>query len=728
MNYSTWMTTLYQNTAQSNTLLQNICFPATHDSGTYDLQNELTDDQDPAMAAMVNFIYQEANKISSYPILSTIIPNPLEWICDNIYSTILGLSQTTTQTIAQQLAAGIRCLDLRVKYNSADGCFYTFHGLLGSNMTEILGDIQSFLQSTSGEIVVVNMGHFLDFPGDSVTEYANFENLVTSYLGDYAYSYEGFYEPVLQQYEIKNDFLQQSYQAIVTANGTQAPKSAVILIFCCQPLTYVPSSKMFWPIGYSAPDNGSNTPPLAGYYTDTNDLSVMLPAQQSNWNSALTGNLPFALYMTLTADTANIESIIAGSLAKSVAELAAANILNTPVFATLGIIAAGLEGFNSLLPWTTIQELSAPIQSDLTNLVENNFIVNGPIMNNNLSFLYIDFFEDTNVVDISIMLSANNGAEVQYLTMFGENSNTYIVQQLLPGGQMGGQVYSDGWENRYASLLPFQAGGVNYMYGFAPNADPDNFWFIQELMADGSMGPTQTASGNFHNNYAIQTTYTVNGNTFLFGMNTDDNYQFTQQLLPGGQMAINQAQGGQWENGPYWPVVTYEDANGSTYMFGCNPDTSYWFMQEVYDDGTMAPNETANGYLGGGTYTSAVTFNINGMSYIFCFNYGDKSWFIQQLSAGNFVGDPTQSGTWENAYSSFVVYESMGEVFLFGFCQANNYWFIQQIMPGGTFAPNQSSGGFWNNPYGCFGVYNPNANQSSAQARRKSLNVADEVR
>lgn len=717
MNYSTWMAQLYNvNTGAQNTLLQNICFPATHDSGTYALQNELTDDNEPTMGAIVNFVDQVVTKLQEVPFINIAIADPAIWVCDTIYDATRGIAQATTQTVAEQLNAGIRSLDFRIKYNSSDGNYYTYHGLLGSNMTEILGDIQAFLQSTTGEIVVVNVSHFLDFTDDA--QYVGFTNLLQNYLGNNALQCQ-----MDEAGNVINNFFNQTYSQVTTQNNNG--QSTVIIAFQADGYTPpVTATSIFWPAEYCSPEVGGYGGPLTGWYSNTDDFSDLVSTQQQIQQGA--GTTPFALYMTLTAQPSDAVAIIAGALALPLAAIAIDYSALPGLPEAIASISEFLAVVEISLPWTTLEQLSAPVQSQLYPLVVNNFIAKGST-SNTIAYLYCDFYENTSLVDLCIAMNTGNSFGLQYLTMFSMNSNTYITQQLFAGGQMGGQVYSAGWENRYASLLPFQAGGVNYLYGFAPNADPDNFWFIQELMADGSMGASQTASGNFHNNYAIQTTYTVNGNTFLFGMNADDNYQFTQQLLPGGTMAANQAQGDQWDNGPYWTVVTYADANGSTYMFGYNPSSGYWFMQEVYDDGTMAANETASGTMDGGPYTSAVTFNVNGESYIFCFSAEDNSWFIQQLSGGTFVGNRTDQGTWANAYSSFVTYEANGEVFLFGFCQDNNYWFIQQIMPGGTFAPNQSSGGYWGNPYGCFGVYNPNIGQSSVQAKRASLEVPDEV-
>ncbi|SJZ51549.1 hypothetical protein [Sediminibacterium ginsengisoli] len=717
MDYKNWMYNLYAG-QRNNTLIQNICFPATHDSGTCKLRDKATTDTDAQMVTLLDTINSISTKLSAIPGLIGIIGEAEKWVCDKIFDSILGVSQTTTRTIGEQLRDGIRCLDLRIKYSHENHTgkhrFFTYHGMVGSNMEDVLGDIKTFLEKTSGEIVVVNVGHFQHFLEHSYTE---FINLLSTYLEEYAFLCCTAYDSNSNTYQVQNDYFTQTYEQIVTQRTGKIQSTVIITFGNTYNIEQSPTGYFLWPNQYCSPSSSSSSGPVTGSYSDSDDFNTMLQGQVTNWQQA--DGIPFALYMTLTFTDDDITNIITNAALPAISDLLPIVLVALPP----GINVAayiGLKEYISYLlstttepPWTTINQMSAPIQSQLYGLVAQSFVQQGATTNT-IAYIYVDFYENTNLVDLCIALNTSNNFQVQYLTMFGMDSNTFITQQLFPGGIMGNQVFSQGWENNYCALSPYQVGGTNYLYGFSPDSSPANFWFIQELLSDGTLGPAQTAQGNFENTYLTQTTYSVQGNTFLFGMNHEDNYQFTQQLLADGTMASEQAQGDQWENGPYAVIATYTIPNGPTYMFGHNINTQYWFIQELNSDGTMG-TETQNGTFEDGPYTSAVAFLIGNTNYLFGFNAYTNYWFVQQLTSSGTLGTQTDTGNWENSYNWFAVYEALGRVFLFGFCDGHNYWFIQEILPDGTFAKSQSSGGYWNNPYQLFGVYSPVANQNNAQ-------------
>ncbi|MNN41356.1 hypothetical protein D3C81_1554720 [compost metagenome] len=153
---------MYVTTGIHNRKLRNICLPASHDSGTCNLSDTLTPDPNPELKKALDIVQKIAKDMDKIPGIGKII-NPFAWVQDAIVPAIKGVSTATTRSIGQQLSDGIRSLDLRVYYNAGDKQFYTYHGLMGTRITDILNDILTFLQSTSGEIVFVTMGHFKCF-------------------------------------------------------------------------------------------------------------------------------------------------------------------------------------------------------------------------------------------------------------------------------------------------------------------------------------------------------------------------------------------------------------------------------------------------------------------------------------------------------------------------------------------------------------------------------------
>src|ERR1700755_2315330 len=221
-NYATWMADCTE--IHSKTLGQ-LCLPASHDSGAYDLSDTLTPDPSPELAKILNELQSIANTIDSIPGIGDYIPDPLAWITNAAIPAIRGLSTTTSRRVSDQLNDGIRCLDLRVYCDSSDPSnpkFYTYHGLRGTPMTDILSDIKSFLTGTSGEIVYVTMGHFCGFMENS-QYYDAFAQLVKNELGSYAYA-----QQQNSNGNYTNNPFDQTYNAIVSSTGQT--QSTVILV------------------------------------------------------------------------------------------------------------------------------------------------------------------------------------------------------------------------------------------------------------------------------------------------------------------------------------------------------------------------------------------------------------------------------------------------------------------------------------------------------------------
>ncbi|WP_310832170.1 phosphatidylinositol-specific phospholipase C domain-containing protein [Paenibacillus pedocola] len=388
MDYKNWM---YVTTGIHNRKLRNICLPASHDSGTYNLSHTLTPDPNPELKKALDIVQKIAKDMDKIPGIGKII-NPFAWVQDAIVPAIKGVSTATTRSIGQQLSDGIRSLDLRVYYNAGDKQFYTYHGLMGTRITDILNDILTFLKSTSGEIVFVTMGHFKCFEDK---QYTDFSNLVKQTLGDYAYTRKNDLSN-----RIMNDPFDNTYTEIINQSGSA--KSRVILV------NDKSEDPVFWPKTYSPPDNNKNNNTLYGYYTDTNKLDYMLNEQYSNFQNA-NRDKPFALYMTLTPNESDVTHIIISSLASAIAKLAAGLLLNPITFSVgtaLEGVAAGLAIYNATLDWKTLKKLSWKVDSDIEKLMVNHFLASFQ-GNNPISFIYLDYYETTDIVHFAINLSLN---------------------------------------------------------------------------------------------------------------------------------------------------------------------------------------------------------------------------------------------------------------------------------------------------------------------------------
>lgn len=391
MSYKTWMS---DTAAIHDRKLRNICLPTTHDSGTYALTSRYTSDPvGDDMKEALDILKKISDDIASIPGIGKLIPDPVAWVYNSATDAVRGLATATKKSFTEQLERGIRGFDLRVCYDSNSKKFCTFHGLIGTPMDDVLNQFKSFLSSTNGEILYLTMGHFTDFPKDGQATYAK---MVTDALGPWVYA------PQLSHGNITNNVFDQTWRQIVTAGGGQ--KSKVILVWG-QGST---PSDSYWPKQYSPPDNKDGNTTLAGYYTNDTNVDKVLSTQKRQFDAAVKANLPFALYMTLTPSTGQYASVVTGSLASAIAKLGASALalgpVGVPIAAALETVAAGLGIYKATLDWTTLDQLSAKLDDHLGKYVVDN-ILGSYKGTNPLSFIYLDFFEHTSVVDLAISLS-----------------------------------------------------------------------------------------------------------------------------------------------------------------------------------------------------------------------------------------------------------------------------------------------------------------------------------
>ena len=236
MDYSRWMSL---NPKIHDKKLAGICLPMTHDTGTFDLSNVLAPNPEawlPEVEAVITEIVKLLNK---YDVLPKDV-DPLAWAEAEVIKSLKGLATATKQNVATQLRLGMRGFDFRMFNNK--GTYYCYHGLVStSTFGSMLDDVASFLIETTnagaaqGEIVYLNMSHYLDYTDDDLAAFGTF---VKNKFGDYVY----------RNTDTNNPF-NATYKEIIGQGGTY--RSRVILV-SSNPLG---DSAVFWPKQYCPPDD-----------------------------------------------------------------------------------------------------------------------------------------------------------------------------------------------------------------------------------------------------------------------------------------------------------------------------------------------------------------------------------------------------------------------------------------------------------------------------------------
>jgi hypothetical protein len=366
--------------------LKHVCLPATHDSGTWKFSEYLVKSRDTnAYRKYVLEAQAIAREVGSVPLVGKKMEAAVQKILhDVVWSTIDGLSSTTRRTVATQLAEGIRCLDLRVFYNARTGKLHTWHGAQGPELEGILDDVRAFLASTSSELVYITMGHFQGF--DHPHAWDAFRGLVTSKLGGYAYLREDDASGA-----VANNPFEATLRLVLSQGG--ALRSRAILVGTSEKL----KDAIFFPAGYSPPDNDESGTVIAGFYTETTDRREMLDTQAAQFRQA--GGLPFALYLTLTPSASDDTKIFTHNAGRALQGY----LQGVPFVPALDILAQKLVAAWTR-PWTTLLQLSAIANADMENTLTGTFQPTQAVPNA-ITFIYTDFYYTTPVVDLAIAYS-----------------------------------------------------------------------------------------------------------------------------------------------------------------------------------------------------------------------------------------------------------------------------------------------------------------------------------
>jgi hypothetical protein len=117
-------------------LIRDICFPGTHNSGSYQLSNEII----PAATPLIKDLWRKkyAQKVG-------------------LRRYIKDMSLTQSHSFMNQLRKGIRYLDMRVC--KIDGEYYTMHSLKGNLVSVLMSDLKIFLDEPGSkkEVVIIKV-------------------------------------------------------------------------------------------------------------------------------------------------------------------------------------------------------------------------------------------------------------------------------------------------------------------------------------------------------------------------------------------------------------------------------------------------------------------------------------------------------------------------------------------------------------------------------------------
>ena len=430
--YSKWMTF---STKIHDKPLREITFPAAHDAGAAGFSNTLATCGDTEQyKSYVNL----ADSIKSFtdPFnvlgvnfsgfatsdLSTTVSDAL----DVFYPKTKGLATATDLSIGDQLRRGVRWLDLRVnlrKGSSNTSAAYIYHSLISQNMDDVLSQIKSFLsdtQSKSGEIVVLELGHFADdYDDNSLYPYDMFMQSVFNKLGDSVYSCDKSVNPMNLKYnQVVSD---SKSKVILLTDVADLPKKVkkVVTNSAYNPET----NRSLFTYAQLAIHNSSGKDSTGNpyySYSGKTSLSEMTADQTAKFAVAQKKGDIYTAWYTLTGTEDEYTAIVANPMIKGIiADLAlrilpGLNFLKFPGVDVRGEVRDFLSNklFDSFNyydepDYDTLRELSQRLGGHARETFEKNFqSLYNPYGHNDMTVLYFDaFYYNTDCIDVAIAYS-----------------------------------------------------------------------------------------------------------------------------------------------------------------------------------------------------------------------------------------------------------------------------------------------------------------------------------
>ncbi len=141
-SYEQWMTELKPKLW--NKPLTQILIPGTHNSASHRINRKKDYADEDSLPNWIRYIREK------YPLL------PIK----AIYA---GWAKNQRLTIYQQLAFGIRYIDIRLCYNSKRNIIESCHGMYSASLKSILNDVNLFSKRYPDELIILHFQHFYQF-------------------------------------------------------------------------------------------------------------------------------------------------------------------------------------------------------------------------------------------------------------------------------------------------------------------------------------------------------------------------------------------------------------------------------------------------------------------------------------------------------------------------------------------------------------------------------------
>lgn len=290
--------------------LRELTLPGTHDSGTYHLVDTIAPDYGgkDAQKNMDEYLGYLDGIPDEIPL--SIFDDIRGLIRSITYSSTRKWGRTQDKNIYDQLASGIRYLDLRVCWKDEE--FYIRHGLIGDPIDIILSDVKQFMYEVERELVIIEVSHLTE-PDDekhfkSMTDEHQWELIskIKDSLGDYLY-----------RKTVDNEDLNNMKVSEILKNGPR-----VIILYSGDSFNdrhyYTPG----WPDYLWAGDDPKKEDKLVFYYKPKSSFEEMRNHRQEMLNKHHEEHNPklFGLSWILTADSDMVKNSMACTIKNEVCD------------------------------------------------------------------------------------------------------------------------------------------------------------------------------------------------------------------------------------------------------------------------------------------------------------------------------------------------------------------------------------------------------------------------
>lgn len=423
--YMNWMSTTSR---IENKPLQEITFPASHDAGAYNfliksktlfgnLYELAEEDENRPLRDALKKIHDTINlkdtiNVWGVPIpVATLVLEAVDPLVEpKFYESIAKLSRTTDLDVGQQLRRGVRWLDLRVAFRN-DGSVYTHHMLIAQTMDNILNQTKDFLNQTKGEIVVLELSHFV---GD-MKNYDAFKKKLVDLFGDYIYT-----KDISETGTVINNPMRKTYSEVVGSNAATR-KSKVILLMDLPGKEYTAlaeKDKSVWTY------NQLNLNASKYDYSNQTNRSEMIDDQVQKFKEAKNADESFMLWYTLTTNAddgtkivvhdivGKITDTLRPALISDALDMIPLEYIPNPVSFISSKVSNAMRGWLNDLDgliypqpnYKTTEDLTKRLDEKSGLLFEKSFQGrSNPYGYNRIAVLYGDYFyTNTDLVDVAI--------------------------------------------------------------------------------------------------------------------------------------------------------------------------------------------------------------------------------------------------------------------------------------------------------------------------------------